>query len=132
MIITKKITLLVAILCSVFIVIGSSGPASAQLFDGAKRDACRGANLSASDGSCDKGQPANKLESTIGNIIDILSVIVGIAAVILIIINGLKFITANGDSNSISSAKNGIIYAIVGLIVVAMAQVIVRFVLTRI
>ncbi len=47
----------------------------------------------------------------------------------MIIINGLRFITSGGDSNAVSSAKKGILYAIVGLVIVALAQFIVRFVL---
>jgi hypothetical protein len=72
------------------------------------------------------GTSLNKL---VTNIINILSVIVGVVAVIMIIIGGFKYITSGGDSNNTASAKNTIIYAIVGLIIVALAQVIVRFVL---
>ncbi len=49
----------------------------------------------------------------------------------MIIVGGLKYITSGGDSGNITSAKNTILYAIVGLIVVALAQIIVRFVLQR-
>jgi hypothetical protein len=54
-----------------------------------------------------------------------------VVAVIMIIVGGLKYITSGGDSGNITSAKNTILYAIVGLIVVALAQIIVRFVLER-
>jgi hypothetical protein len=49
----------------------------------------------------------------------------------MIIIGGLKYVTSNGDSNSISSAKNTIIYALIGIVVVAIAQSVVRFVLGK-
>lgn len=75
------------------------------------------------------GNARNDLYSVIEDIINIFSIVVGVIAVIMIIIGGLKYITSGGDSNSVSSAKNTIIYAIVGLIVVAFAQVIVLFVL---
>ena len=58
-------------------------------------------------------------------------VIVGVVAVIMIIVGGLKYITSGGDSGNISGAKNTILYAVIGLIFVALAQVIVRFVLAR-
>jgi len=64
-------------------------------------------------------------------IINILSIVVGVVAVFMIIIAGIRFITAGGDSNGISSARNTILYAIVGLLVVALAQVIVQFVLGK-
>lgn len=106
---------------------------AAPLFEGSKNQACKGAGLD-NGTSCDaqKGDSESKVSGTIKAIVDLLTIIVGIAAVIVIIVNGLRFITAGGDTNSINSARNGIIYAIVGLIVVAFAQIIVRFVLTRV
>lgn len=64
-------------------------------------------------------------------VLNILSVLVGVAAVIMIIIGGFKYIISSGDSGNIKSAKDTILYAIVGLIVVALAQVIVKFVLHK-
>ena len=45
----------------------------------------------------------------------------------MIMVGGFKYITSGGDSGKISSAKATIIYALVGLVIVAMAQFIVRF-----
>lgn len=63
--------------------------------------------------------------------INIFSLIVGVISVIMIIIGGLKYITSGGDSGNVSGAKNTILYAVIGLVVVALAQVIVRFVLEK-
>jgi hypothetical protein len=71
------------------------------------------------------------LQSLIVTVINVFSVIVGVIAVIMIIIGGLKYITSGGESSNVSGAKNTIIYAIIGLVVVALAQFIVRFVLTQ-
>jgi len=60
-------------------------------------------------------------------IVGILSIIVGIAAVIVIIIAGFKYITSGGEASKIASAKTTLIYALVGLVVVVLAQVIVHF-----
>lgn len=78
--------------------------------------------------------PSNgiNLNNAVSGIVNILSIVVGVAAVIMIIIAGLRFITANGDSNQIASARTAIIYALVGLVVVALAQTIVKFVLDKI
>lgn len=76
----------------------------------------------------DSGQ---KVTDIIKTIINVLSVIVGVVAVVMIIFGGLKYITSGGDSSNVSSAKNTIIYAIIGLVIVALAQFIVRFVLDR-
>lgn len=72
-----------------------------------------------------------KLNGIIKLVINIFSLIVGVVAVIMIIIGGLKYITSSGDSGNVSGAKNTILYAVVGLVVVALAQFIVRFVLTK-
>lgn len=63
--------------------------------------------------------------------IQLFSFIVGIIAVVMIIIGGVKYITSGGDSGNVTGAKNTILYAVIGLIVVALAQVIVRFVLDK-
>jgi hypothetical protein len=64
--------------------------------------------------------------------INIISIIVAIVAVIIIIIAGLKFITSQGNAQSINTARNQIIYAIIGIIVAALAQGLVALVLRRI
>jgi Type IV secretion system pilin len=62
-------------------------------------------------------------------IVNIFSIVVGAVAVIMIIYGGFRYITSGGDTNKVGSAKNTLIYAIIGLIIVALAQVIVHFVL---
>jgi cytochrome bd-type quinol oxidase subunit 2 len=94
---------------------------------------CSGVNLDATNADCDvegQGQEAATNVSTLlARVINIFSIVVGVIAVIMIIIGGLKYITSGGDSGNVSSAKNTIIYALVGLVIVALAQFIVRFVL---
>lgn len=95
---------------------------------------CAGANLNVSRAdNCDAtdGEAEGKVNNLIRLIINIFSLVVGVVAVIMIIIGGLKYITSSGDSNNITSAKNTILYAIIGLIVVALAQFIVKFVLSK-
>ena len=67
----------------------------------------------------------------LSKVINIFSVIVGVIAVIMIIVGGFRYITSGGKQESVSGAKNTILYAIIGLVIVAFAQVIVRFVLTK-
>lgn len=94
----------------------------------AKDDICAGIGA-ATGGNCTNED--SRVSNTIKNIVNLLSVIVGIVAVIMIIVAGFKYITSGGDSGSISSAKNTLIYAIVGLVIVAMSQFIVQFVLRK-
>ena len=69
------------------------------------------------------------LDNVVKNGINIFSIITGIAAVVMIMVAGFKLITAQGDSGAISSGKNTLVYAIIGLVIVALAQGIVHFVL---
>ena len=103
----------------------------AQAFSGSKSQACRGANLSNNETACREGEAATQINGVIRFVVNILTVIVGFVAVVLLIVNGLKFVTSNGDASSVTSAKQGVLYAIVGLIIVALAQVIVKFVLNK-
>ncbi|MEK7594230.1 MAG: pilin [Patescibacteria group bacterium] len=59
------------------------------------------------------------------------SIVVGAISVIMIIYGGFRYITSGGSSEKVGAAKNTLIYAIVGLIVVALAQLIVNVVLTQ-
>lgn len=62
----------------------------------------------------------------------IVSLATGVAAVLVIIIAGIRFMTASGDPSSINQAKNTILYAVIGLIVAILAQAIIAFVVNRI
>ncbi|HYH75069.1 MAG TPA: pilin [Candidatus Saccharimonadales bacterium] len=72
------------------------------------------------------------IEDIVTTVINIFSVIVGIVSVIMIIYGGFRYVTSGGDSGNVSSAKNTIIYAVIGLVVVALAQFIVQFVLDKV
>ncbi|MEO6513585.1 MAG: pilin [Candidatus Saccharimonadales bacterium] len=91
----------------------------------AKSDVCAGAAITGAN--CADGGIG--LNGVITNVINILSAVIGVAAVIMIILAGFKYITSGGDPSGVKSAKDSLIYAIVGLLVVALAQTIVRFVL---
>lgn len=93
---------------------------------------CAGAQLdvNATEG-CDATGDGTTVNNLIATVINIISIVVGVVAVIMLIIGGLKYITSNGDSGNVTGAKNTILYAIIGLVVVALAQIVVRFILGR-
>ncbi len=91
-----------------------------------------GANLSFEENcNSDNTTAGTEVNTIVENVINIISLVVGVVAVVMIIVGGLRYITSGGESGSVTGAKNTIMYAIVGLIVVAMAQLIVRFVVNR-
>ena len=76
------------------------------------------------------GNEPKSLELRIQDIINIILFILGAVAVIMIIIGGFRYVTSGGDSGAVSSAKNTILYAVIGLVVAILAYAIVNFVIT--
>lgn len=106
--------------------------------DAFQQGACQGANLDFSGSACDPKTNSNtqaaasKVDTIIKTALTVFTFLVGITAVFMIIFGGFRYITSGGDSSKVSSAKDTILYAIVGLVVVALAQIIVRFILTKV
>lgn len=99
-------------------------------------DACAALKLADPSAKCGSDAASQKeAEGAVGNIvktiINTLSILVGAVSVIMIIIGGFRYVVSNGDSNAVTGAKNAILYAVVGLVIVIFAQVIVRFVLSN-
>jgi len=74
-----------------------------------------------------KGDTVGPLIQTV---INILLYILGAIAVVMIVIGGLRYTTSNGDSSAIKSAKDTILYSVIGLIVAIMSYSIVNFVIS--
>jgi hypothetical protein len=72
------------------------------------------------------------ISNTVKTVVNVMSFIVGIISVIMIIIAGIRFTTSGGDPQAASGARQTIIYAVIGIVIVIMAQVIVAFVLDRV
>ena len=56
--------------------------------------------------------------------------IVGIIAVIMLIVGGVKYLISGGDNKKVTDAKNTVLYAIIGLVIAFLAFAIVNFVIT--
>lgn len=94
---------------------------------------CAGTNFDVgATGGCDAAGAQNKVNSILKLVINIFSLIVGFVSVVMIIVGGFRYITSGGEASNVSGAKNTIIYAIVGLVIVALAQFIVHFVLGQV
>lgn len=74
----------------------------------------------------------NGQDGLIAKIVNVLLFVIGIISVIMIIVGGIRYATSNGDANSVTAAKNTILYAIVGLVVAIFAYAIVTFVVDQI
>lgn len=93
----------------------SSSTAKGQVLNG----------LSETGSNCD----ASQVNDTLQTVVNLLSLAVGIAATIVIIISGLKYIISGGESNKVSNAKSSLLYALVGLAIAALTQLLIHFVL---
>lgn len=93
---------------------------------------CTGANA---DTTICKASKTDKLFGAGGlwnRILSTFTFIIGAIAVLMIIIGGLRYVLSAGDATTLTSAKNTILYAAVGLVLAALANAIVNFVLTNI
>ena len=66
------------------------------------------------------------------DVVNIMFFIVGVMAVIMIIWGGIRYVLSAGNSAALTSAKNTIMYAIIGLIVAILAYTIVNFVINTV
>jgi glucose uptake protein GlcU len=64
-------------------------------------------------------------------ILETFTFIIGAVSVLMIIIGGIRYVTSNGEQQQVTSAKNTIIYALVGLVVAMLAYAIVHFVISN-
>ena len=109
-------------------IIGGTGNGTPDIQENLK---C-GSTLTTTGTSCTVQGGTDKVNTIITTIVNIFSILVGIVSVIMIIYGGFLYVTSGGDSGKVGNAKNAIIYAIVGLVVVALAQFIVQFVLDKV
>ncbi|MGH7193812.1 MAG: pilin [Candidatus Saccharimonadales bacterium] len=73
----------------------------------------------------------SSVKTLAARITNVFSIIVGAASIIMIIYGGFRYVISGGESGRVGAAKNSLIYAIVGLVIVALAQLIVHFVLNQ-
>lgn len=107
---------------------GSGGGSGLNVFDGA----CKG--TTGVSGSASDICGANKQDdfsNLMTNIINTILLVLGMIAVLMIIIGGIRYTTSNGESAQITAAKNTILYSVVGLVIAILSFAIVNFVLAR-
>ena len=61
----------------------------------------------------------------------IVGYIAGAAALIVIIYSGIKYVTSNGDATKMGNARGTLLNALVGLLVIALAEALLMFVVSR-
>jgi hypothetical protein len=89
--------------------------------------ACNGVQ-NAITGGCNDSTNVNTVLGWVGTITSWLLWAIGAVCVIFIIIGGLKYATSGGDPEKVKSAKNTLLYALIGLAIAILAGVIVSLV----
>lgn len=75
--------------------------------------------------------PGSEGNDVFNGVLTMVYFFAAVAAVITIVVAGILYATADGDPGKVKTARNAIIYAVVGLLVVLMAFVITSFVIGR-
>lgn len=79
-----------------------------------------------------QGTARGDLIIAITRIVNFVLILAALIAAIYLIIGGVRYIISQGDEGAAETAKNTILYAIIGLVVIGLSAVIVNFVVRAI
>ncbi|HZM63708.1 MAG TPA: pilin [Candidatus Saccharimonadales bacterium] len=80
----------------------------------------------------EQSDPIGGKGGLVSDITDVVSVVAGIVAVVMIMVGGFKFVTSSGDSSKVEEAKKTITWSVIGLVVIVSARAIILFVISRV
>lgn len=78
------------------------------------------------------GAPEKVQGAEIAGILNTVYLIAGIVAVVAIVIGGVRYTVSGGDSSGVKAAKDTILYAVIGLVVIMAAAGITDFVIKNV
>jgi hypothetical protein len=93
---------------------------------------CKGATATSAICATKNPKSVTGSNGAIVTIANFMALIAGIAAVIILLIASIKYITADGDVKEIESAKNTIIYTVIGILVILFAKILVTYVVSKV
>jgi len=117
-----------------FVMFFAVTPAYAQTTKNIFNDACNGQTNSATCNSVTPPNGSNPLTGSNGILLKvarIIAIIGGVTAVIVIIISGFNYMTANGDPQKAKKARDALIGALIGLFIMSIASVVITFVVNN-
>lgn len=68
------------------------------------------------------------LEAIFGNVVSIVIGLAGVGFFIMFVVGGFSYLTASGDERKVQSARQTLTYAIFGLVLIALAFLIIRII----
>jgi hypothetical protein len=130
----KKLMLLIATLGTMLTgSLAIAGPAAQVAAYNPLETACESGAAKQST-ACDSGTQNEKLTGKDGIIVRVTRIVAavsGAVAVIMMIYYGVLLTTSYGDSGKATTARNGIIAAAIGLVVIAVSQALVVFLVSN-
>ena len=78
------------------------------------------------------GSGESDLVGVITTILNVIIGVLGIVCVVVIILGGVQYMTSTGEAAKVKKGKDTILYGVIGLVVCALATVIVNFVIANI
>jgi hypothetical protein len=127
----KKLIYFVAIVASLLLptLAGAGSAAAVNVFppctsNAKSTDVCGDVNVQTKANT-------NPIAIAMKALLELMSIIAGVAATVMLIISGLRFITSGGDPGGVKSAREGMQYVVIGILVILTAQLIVAFVINK-
>lgn len=66
--------------------------------------------------------------ATLQDVLGLIYFIAGIVCVLIIVFGGVRYVTSQGEASGVQSAKNTIMFALIGLLVILVASAVTQFV----
>ena len=130
-----KTRFLKTVALAIFSILGLGALTASPSFAATSCDQCKpGGTIPAdvcSSMGCDwpDSGSTQSLESSVAGILNGIIYAMGIVAVIFIIIGGINYMTSAGDASKVEKGKKTILYALIGLVICALAFAIVNWVI---
>jgi hypothetical protein len=127
-------TFVIAVAASVAVFFAAIQPVQAQLFPECESGPAASSEFceTVSGTSSNDGGGLFGPNSVVSRVTQIIIYVTASVAVLMLVVGGLRYVLSNGDPQATASAKNTIVYAVIGIIIAIAAQAIVFFVLSRI
>ncbi|MGF7229099.1 MAG: hypothetical protein ACQR33_03880 [Candidatus Saccharibacteria bacterium] len=97
--------------------------------------ACSNASASSSAFCADQNKTGNPLTGTNGTLYKVSKIIASVAAitaVIMMIVGGFMYVLAGGDPGKANTARDTILYAAIGLVIIGVAQGIISLIVNSV
>ncbi len=139
----KKLTLTLLSFGFIFVLAGAVLPTRVGAVDiigdvcnqptggGDKPSVCVNQNAAGAEDNVDQNPLFGRF-GIVTRAVRIIALVLGIIVIFVLLINAVRMITSSGDPQSAASARNGIIFAMIGAVIALSAELLVRLVLARI